>query len=171
MTKGPFWETKALHEMTPAEWESLCDGCGLCCLIRYEDEDTGEITPTRVACRLLDLGTCRCSNYTRRRAHVPDCIQLTPANVKRLPWMPLSCAYRRLAEGRGLADWHPLLSGDPESVHRAGVSIRGEVISEDDLAEPDDALGFSAPDLLEERGTDECDISATAPPCENESAP
>ena len=152
MTDAPFWEAKALHEMTPAEWESLCDGCGLCCLIRFEDEDTGEITPTRVACRLFDTAACRCSDYAARQHRVPDCIKLTPGNVRRLPWMPLSCAYRRLAEGRGLPNWHPLVTGDPESVHAAGVSIRGEVISEESLDDPEDALDFLAPDLLEERG-------------------
>ena len=154
MTAEPFWRTKTLSEMSAAEWESLCDGCGLCCLIRFEDEDTGDITPTRVACRLFDSERCRCSNYAERTKYVPDCIKLTPGNVGKLPWMPLSCAYRRLHEGRGLADWHPLVSGNAESVHEAGVSIRGETISEDDLADPDDAIAFSAPDLLEDRSGD-----------------
>jgi hypothetical protein len=140
--------------MTPREWESLCDGCGLCCLIRFEDEDTGEIIPTRVHCRLFDSESCACSNYAQRKRHVPDCIKLTPQNVDTLKWMPLSCAYRRVNEGRGLADWHPLISGDPESVHRAGVSIRGETVSEESLADPDDAIQYAAWDLLEERGDD-----------------
>jgi len=152
MTARPFWEAKTLAEMSPAEWESLCDGCGLCCLVRFEDEASGLVTPTRVACKLLDTEACRCSDYENRRDFVPDCIKLTPDNVSRLAWMPMSCAYRRLAEGRGLAPWHPLVSGDPESVHRAGVSIRGETISEADLAHPDDALDYMAPDLLAERG-------------------
>ena len=152
MASRPFWETKSLKEMTPREWESLCDGCGLCCLIRFEDEDTGEIIPTRVHCRLFDSESCACSNYAQRKRHVPDCIKLTPQNVDTLKWMPLSCAYRRVNEGRGLADWHPLISGDPESVHRAGVSIRGETVSEDSLADPDDAIQYAAWDLLEERG-------------------
>jgi uncharacterized protein len=152
MTARPFWEEKSLAAMTPAEWESLCDGCGLCCLVRFEDEISGLVTPTRVACKLLDTEACRCSDYENRRDFVPDCIKLTPENVGRLAWMPKSCAYRRLAEGRGLAPWHPLISGDPESVHRAGVSIRGETISEADLAHPDDALDYMAPDLLAERG-------------------
>ena len=154
MASRPFWETKSLKEMTPREWESLCDGCGLCCLIRFEDEDTGEIIPTRVHCRLFDSESCACSNYAQRKRHVPDCIKLTPQNVETLKWMPLSCAYRRVNEGRGLADWHPLISGDPESVHRAGVSIRGETVSEDSLADPDDAIQYAAWDLLEERGDD-----------------
>ena len=148
----PFWETKRLAEMSAAEWESLCDGCGLCCLIRFEDEDTGEIIPTRVACRLFDGQLCHCSDYANRKAHVPDCIKLTPGNIEDLLWMPKSCAYRRLHEGRGLALWHPLISGDPESVHRAGVSIRGQTISEASLADPDDAIDYEAADLLEERG-------------------
>jgi len=138
--------------MTPAEWESLCDGCGLCCLIRFEDEDTGEIIPTRVACKLFDGGLCRCSDYENRKAHVPDCIKLTPGNIEDLLWMPLSCAYRRLHEGRSLASWHPLISGDPETVHSAGVSIRGQMISEATLDDPDDAVDYEAPDLLQERG-------------------
>lgn len=152
MTSDPFWETKTLAEMSPSEWESLCDGCGLCCLIRFEDEDTGVVTPTRVACRLFDGQACRCRDYDHRRDFVPDCIKLTPGNVSRLPWMPKSCAYRRLAEGRGLAPWHPLVSGDPETVHRAGVSVRGETISEETLADPEDALDYMAPDLMIERG-------------------
>ena len=154
MASRPFWETKSLEEMTPREWESLCDGCGLCCLIRFEDEDTGEIIPTRVHCRLFDSESCACSNYAQRKRHVPDCIKLTPQNVDTLQWMPLSCAYRRVNEGRGLADWHPLISGDPESVHSAGVSIRGETVSEESLADPDDAIQYAAWDLLEERGDD-----------------
>ena len=148
----PFWETKTLAQMNRAEWESLCDGCGLCCLIRFEDETTGEITPTRVACRLFDPDACSCTKYAQRRRHVPDCITLTPRNVSRLPWMPLSCAYRRLAEGKPLPAWHPLRTGDPESVHRAGVSVRGQTISETTLKEPEDAIAFEALDLMAERG-------------------
>jgi hypothetical protein len=152
MSARPFWEVKPLADMSVAEWESLCDGCGLCCLVRFEDEATGEVTPTRVACRLFDAHACRCRDYARRREQVPDCIKLTPHNLSALPWMPKSCAYRRLNEGRGLASWHPLVSGDPESVHAAGVSIRDQTISEDSLADPDDALAFVASDLLVERG-------------------
>jgi len=152
MAGEPFWRRKALGEMTAAEWESLCDGCGLCCLVRFEDEDTGEIIPTRVHCQLFDPGTCRCTDYANRKRHVPDCIKLTPGNIEALEWMPKSCAYRRLHEGRDLASWHPLVSGDPESVHRAGVSVRGQTINERVLAEPEDALDFAAQDLLDERG-------------------
>lgn len=152
MPSRPFWQTKRLEQMTVQEWESLCDGCGLCCLVRFEDEDTGEIIPTRVSCRLFDDKLCRCSDYENRKKHVPDCIKLTPHNIEALEWMPKSCAYRRLYEGRDLAAWHPLISGDPESVHRAGVSVRGQTLNERDLDDPDDAIDHLAQDLLEERG-------------------
>ena len=152
MAEKPFWQTKTLEQMTAAEWESLCDGCGLCCLIRFEDEETGEVIPTRVACKLLDQHLCRCKDYVNRKAHVPDCIKLTPWNIEALAWMPPSCAYRRLHEGRGLPDWHPLITKDPDSVHKAGVSIRDQTISEKSLADPEDALDFQAPELGKERG-------------------
>ena len=153
MTKRPYWETKTLAQMSAQEWESLCDGCGLCCLVRFEDEDSGQIIPTRVHCLLLDAELCRCSNYDDRSRYVPDCIKLTPHNVARLAWMPKSCGYRRVHEGRGLADWHPLISGDPESVHRAGVSVRGQTVNEDELDEPEDAMDYLAADLMDERGS------------------
>jgi len=152
MPDKPFWETKSLSEMTPREWESLCDGCGLCCLVRFEDEDTGEVIPTRVHCTLFDPDRCRCTDYEDRRRTVPDCVKLTPGNVGELKWMPPSCAYRRLHEGRGLPAWHPLITGDPDSVHKAGVSVRGQTISEDMLAAPEDALDYAAEDLSEDRG-------------------
>ena len=152
MAQKPFWQTKTLQQMTAAEWESLCDGCGLCCLIRFEDEVTGEVIPTRVACKLLDQHLCRCKDYVNRKAHVPDCIKLTPWNIEALAWMPPSCAYRRLHEGRDLPSWHPLVTGDPESVHKAGVSIRDQTISEETLADPEDALDFQAPELGKDRG-------------------
>ncbi len=152
MAGRPFFETKTLKQMTAAEWESLCDGCGLCCLVRFEEEESGDIIPTRVHCKLFDPQRCVCTDYVNRAEHVPDCVKLTPGNVEALAWMPLSCAYRRIHEGRGLADWHPLVSGDPESVHRAGVSVRGQTISETALAEAEDALDFAAWDLMEERG-------------------
>ena len=103
----PFWQTKRLEQMSREEWESLCDGCGLCCLVRFEDEDTGKVVPTRVHCKLFDSDRCTCVDYANRSAQVPDCIKLTPWNIEQLGWMPKSCGYRRIHEGRGLADWHP----------------------------------------------------------------
>lgn len=126
----PFWKRKTLRQMTAREWESLCDGCAKCCLEKLEDAETGEISYTNVACRLLDVGTCRCTNYAKRQLYVPQCVKLTPGNVSALKWMPSTCAYRLLAEGKDLPDWHPLVCGDPESVHRAGVSARGRIVSE-----------------------------------------
>ena len=130
--RAPFWERKRLDQMTREEWESLCDGCGKCCLMKMEDEDTGEVIPTNIACRLLDLKSCRCGDYRHRRAHVPDCVRLTAATVERFAWLPTTCAYRLLAEGAPLPDWHPLLTGDPNSVHKAGISVRGWTVSETD---------------------------------------
>lgn len=133
MTSSAFWREKALNEMTPSEWESLCDGCGLCCQIRLEDEDTGEIALSDVACRFLDLCSHRCRDYANRQKNVPDCIQVTPDNVHDLTWLPHSCAYRLVAGGHDLAAWHPLLSGDTETVHRNGPSMRGDLVSEDEV--------------------------------------
>jgi uncharacterized cysteine cluster protein YcgN (CxxCxxCC family) len=126
-----FWDEKSLKEMSQEEWESLCDGCGRCCLVKLEDEDSGQVFTSDVHCRLLDGETCACSDYEHRQARVPDCIKLTPDNVGTITWIPKSCAYRRIAEGRGLAWWHPLVSGDPETVVAAGVSVRNRTVSEE----------------------------------------
>ena len=129
-SRAPFWETKRLSEMDEAEWEALCDGCGRCCLITLEDEDTLEVHETDVHCRLYDPETRRCTNYANRQRLAPGCVKVTPRNASTLSWMPRSCAYRRLAEGRGLADWHPLVSGDPGSVERAGIATPRALRSE-----------------------------------------
>ncbi len=126
----PFWKTKTLAEMSRGEWESLCDGCGRCCLHKLRYDETGELAFTNVACRLLDQTSCQCRHYATRQEHVPDCVTLTQAELSQIDWLPPSCAYRRLAEGRDLAWWHPLVSGDPETVHSAGVSVRGRSVDE-----------------------------------------
>lgn len=130
MEELPFWKRKSLEELTPDEWESLCDGCGRCCLVKLEDADTGEIVHTRVSCRLLDIGTCSCTNYAERHKHVPDCVQLTPEGARTLEWLPETCAYRLVACGEDLAWWHPLVTGNSDIVHKSGVSVRSYAISE-----------------------------------------
>ncbi len=132
-----FWRTKTLQQMTPEEWESLCDGCGQCCLLKIARPAKPALR-TNVACRLLDSESCRCKNYPRRKRLVHDCVVLTPDTIGDLAWMPGSCAYRLVAAGKDLEDWHPLISGDPESVHRAGVSVRGWSISERDAGALED---------------------------------
>jgi len=128
---SPFWERKAIHRLTRAEWESLCDGCGRCCIIKLEDEDTDQIYYTDVVCHLMDMNTCRCTRYAERSRLVPTCLTLTPRMVKTLRWMPETCAYRLLAEGKLLAWWHPLVSADPNTIHTSGISVRGKVVPED----------------------------------------
>ncbi len=123
-TEVPFWRRKRLDELTRDEWEQLCDGCGRCCMLKLEDEDTGEIYLTRLACKLLDIGKCRCRDYPNRHDRVPDCLQLNEEMVRSLTWLPSTCAYRLVGEGKDLAWWHPLVSGDPSTVHVAGVSVR-----------------------------------------------
>lgn len=133
-----FWERVPLKNLAPKEWEALCDGCGKCCLNKLEDPETGEIAFTRVACRLLDGETCRCAQYPIRRQFVPECVVLTPANIAKIAyWMPASCAYRRLWEGKPLAPWHPLISGSAETVHEAGISVKGWTVPEFEVLEED----------------------------------
>jgi uncharacterized protein len=123
----PFWKTKTLGQMSAAEWESLCDGCGKCCLSKIEDEDTAEIFYTSVICRLFDEGTCRCTDYANRSVQVPDCVTLDIENVSELSWLPKTCAYKLVMDGKDLYPWHHLVCGDPNEVHRQGVSVRGKI--------------------------------------------
>mgnify|MGYP005815592177 CR=1 FL=1 len=133
----PFWKTLKLDEMTHAEWESLCDGCARCCLIKFEDEDTEQIFSTNVVCEYLEIYHCRCTCYGERSIRMPTCLTLTPELAAELKWMPETCAYRLLAEGRELPPWHPLVCGSPNQVHAAGISVRGKVVSGKDVAEND----------------------------------
>jgi uncharacterized cysteine cluster protein YcgN (CxxCxxCC family) len=126
----PFWETVPMRQMTRQQWESLCDGCGRCCVHKLEDEETLEIFPTNVACRLLDVRTARCSNYAGRHAHVPECVRLTPERLEQIEWLPDTCGYLRIHRGQPLPDWHPLMTGDPDSARKAGQTVAGKVISE-----------------------------------------
>ncbi len=134
---SPFWRTKRLDEMNDAEWESLCDGCARCCLNKLEDADTGRVAYTDIACSLLDGASCRCSDYANRSIAVPSCIRLTVEEVQTLSWLPATCAYRLIEEGKDLYDWHPLVSGDPDSVHSAGISVRGKTVAEKDWPDVD----------------------------------
>ena len=130
MAEQPFWQVKTLDQMTDEEWESLCDGCGRCCMNKLEDEDSGEVHFTRVACVLLDTETCRCSDYPARFDKVPDCLAVRPIDEQKLSWLPPSCAYRLLSEGKSLHNWHPLISGTQASVQQAGISMVGHCVSE-----------------------------------------
>ena len=133
-----FWRRFTLDELTPREWEALCDGCGKCCLRKIEFEDTGEVEYTNVACKLLDCQSCRCTDYANRKKIVPDCVVITPETLERiLYWMPSTCAYRLLAEGRPLEPWHPLVSGRAESVREAGISLAGHMVSEERVDDDD----------------------------------
>jgi len=140
-TKGlskRFWERKTMAQMSQDEWEALCDGCGKCCLNKLEDEDSGEVVLTNIACRLLDDSTCRCAQYDIRHQFVPECIVLTASNIpEHLYWMPQTCAYRLVHEGRPLEDWHPLISGHANSVHAAGVSVKDKTVPEFEIDEDD----------------------------------
>ena len=129
----PFWERKTLNEMTSEEWESLCDGCGKCCVLKLEDIDTGAVYYSDVSCKLLCTKTAQCTDYQNRKQIVPDCVILTPDNLEDIDWMPQSCAYRRINEGRGLADWHPLIAGSQDKMASLGHLVAGHVISETEI--------------------------------------
>lgn len=131
----PFWKMKSLEEMSKPEWESLCDGCGKCCLVQLEDEETGLRLKTDIACRLFDNSTCRCKDYEHRKTIVPECVVLDPDKARNLDWMPRTCAYRLVADGEDLPDWHHLVCGDAEAIHRAGYSVIGQTVSEDEIDE------------------------------------
>jgi uncharacterized cysteine cluster protein YcgN (CxxCxxCC family) len=137
---GRFWEDRPLDKLSRDEWESLCDGCGKCCLHKLEDEETGEVFPTNVACRLLDRRESRCKDYANRKTYVPDCVRLNPKKLGELEWLPSTCAYRLVAAGEPLPDWHYLVCGDREAVHRAGQSVAGWTISETDAGELEDHI-------------------------------
>jgi uncharacterized cysteine cluster protein YcgN (CxxCxxCC family) len=132
-----FWDSKSLRELSPVQWEALCDGCGRCCLQKLQDPDTGELFLTGVACRLLELSSCRCRDYARRQQRVPGCRILTPENVPTLKWLPSSCAYRLRAENRPLPSWHPLIAGHNRAVREAGVSVSSFAVSENQLGNRD----------------------------------
>lgn len=133
-----FWENYALEDLTRPEWEALCDGCGKCCLLKLEDADTGELAFTNVACRLLDLNTCQCTKYAIRKQIVKDCIVVDTAALERISyWLPVTCAYRLLTEGKPLEPWHPLVCGDPDRVHKIGISLQKKMVSEEGLSEDD----------------------------------
>ncbi len=145
----PFWEVKTLEQMTGEEWEQLCDGCGRCCLLKLEDEDTGEVYLTRLTCKLLDQGTCKCTDYPNRHKAVHDCLSIDVAKVRSLEWLPASCGYRRIDEGRGLAWWHPLVSGSSETVHQAGISVRSMPTRSEGRIKPSSLHKYIISDFLD----------------------
>jgi len=132
---GKFWEDLPLDQLDRAQWEALCDGCGKCCVHKLEDDETGELHPTNVACKLLDRKSGQCSDYRHRHAFVPECVRLTPRLVREIEWLPATCAYRLRGDGKPLPDWHYLVSGDRDAVHRAGESVRGWTVSETDVVD------------------------------------
>ncbi|WP_460019472.1 YcgN family cysteine cluster protein [Magnetospira thiophila] len=140
MLEIPFWKRVKLADMTREQWESLCDGCGKCCLEKLEDMDNGELAFTNVACRMLDIRSCRCKDYENRTLKISECIELTPTSLMTIRWLPSTCAYRLLREGRDLPVWHPLVTGDAESVHRARQSVRGRAVAEKDAGDLEDHI-------------------------------
>jgi uncharacterized cysteine cluster protein YcgN (CxxCxxCC family) len=134
----PFWERKTFAEMDQKEWESLCDGCARCCMIKLQDDETEEVFYTSIVCDLLDQNECRCTRYPERHKLVENCVQLSPEKITEFDWLPTSCAYRTLAEGRKLQWWHPLLSGRQETVHQADISVRGKVVAKSQIREDDE---------------------------------
>jgi uncharacterized cysteine cluster protein YcgN (CxxCxxCC family) len=144
----PFWKTKTLEELTSEEWESLCDGCGRCCLVKLEDEDTSEVYTTRLACSMLDVRTCRCRDYANRFSKMPDCLEIDVKRARELTWLPATCGYRIVGEGRDLPWWHPLVSGSPETVHQAGISVKSFAMSERRVKE-ENYWKYIIPDLGE----------------------
>ncbi len=143
----PFWEDRRLDQLTPAQWEALCDGCGRCCLQKLKHPTTAKVDYTSVACRLLDLETCRCTAYPERRRLVRECLELKPARIPGMSWLPKTCAYRLIAQGKPLPEWHPLISGDPQSIHRAGISVRHKAVSETEI-DPDQLERYILPRRL-----------------------
>lgn len=141
MPQNKFWELKSLNEMDTEEWESLCDGCAKCCLHKLEDEETHEVVYTQIACRHLNLNSCRCGNYSNRKSLMPSCLSIKEDCVNNFQWLPQTCAYRLLAEGKSLFDWHPLISGSVDTVHGSGVSVKGKVLSENYI-HPDDMEAY-----------------------------
>ena len=133
-----FWRGKSLEQLSPKEWEAFCDGCGKCCLVKLEDEETDDLVFTNISCKLFDEKTCRCKNYPKRRKYVNDCHQLTPKKVRSLRWLPSTCAYRLVDEGKDLPRWHHLVSGHPNTIHKAGASVKGKVICETQVKDPED---------------------------------
>lgn len=138
--KEPFWKTKPFPQMNKQEWESLCDGCAKCCLIKLENEETDELHYTSIVCDLLDLESCSCTKYQERTRLVPECLKLTTEHLRKLPWMPETCTYRLLSEGKELPSWHPLVSGNCESIHDAGVSVRAYAMHESDVDNLEDHI-------------------------------
>jgi uncharacterized cysteine cluster protein YcgN (CxxCxxCC family) len=155
LQKAPFWKAKSLDQLSSEEWDALCDGCGICCLEKLRDEESGEVHLTSIACPFLDIFDCRCTVYRHRWGACPDCVRVTPEGIRDMDWLPRTCAYVNLSEGRALAWWHPLVSGDPETVHTAGISVRNKAVS-GKYVHPDDLLGWSGQAGTKKNSTTKC---------------